>query len=282
LKNLARLRGDTIAAGTCDLLLANVNKFDAVAEQLAYHCLTGGSCQALAAYNFDLASRWFNGEPVSISRYSSLCHRMTNGRRSRLIAYALRRQRRPRRRTAMSIDHRGSRTERLYQWLYLRRASTIAVLTMYHTRWLSPREHSPGGRSSRFCWLPLPAPLRRRGRAIFDQDEKTVAGADMPYWPILPMYYRMYANVRLGRERRLSNGVAWRALTDIRTGRCAAHHMDGRPEAAQGQRLVRCRTRRALVAYERWPAAAVPKLRDWQDGQPFFLSNTLLHSRRLP
>ena len=31
-------------------------------------------------------------------------------------------------------------------------------------------------------------------------------------------YYRAHANVRLGREQRLSNGVAWRLHTDIRTG----------------------------------------------------------------
>ena len=35
---------------------------------------------------------------------------------------------------------------------------------------------------------------------------------------IAKKYYRAHANVRLGREQRLSNGVAWRLHTDIRTG----------------------------------------------------------------
>ena len=51
--------------------------------------------------------------------------------------------------------------------------------------------------------------------------EKIVKRADEASRSTLAKYYRAHANVRLGREHRLANGVAWRLLTDVRTGAVA-------------------------------------------------------------
>ena len=46
----------------------------------------------------------------------------------------------------------------------------------------------------------------------------TIATANEKLLSELSAYYRDYAKVRLGQENRLANGVAWRLLTDVRTG----------------------------------------------------------------
>ncbi len=51
--------------------------------------------------------------------------------------------------------------------------------------------------------------------------EKIVKRADEASRSKLAMYYHTHANVRLGPEHRLANGVAWRLLTDVRTGAVA-------------------------------------------------------------
>jgi hypothetical protein len=47
---------------------------------------------------------------------------------------------------------------------------------------------------------------------------QTISTADDAVLADLSKYYRIHANVRLGREQRLGNGVVWRLLTDVRTG----------------------------------------------------------------
>ncbi len=47
---------------------------------------------------------------------------------------------------------------------------------------------------------------------------ETLSAADDALLSDLSSYYRLYANVRLGREQRLGNGTAWRLLIDVRTG----------------------------------------------------------------
>ena len=50
------------------------------------------------------------------------------------------------------------------------------------------------------------------------EGEETITTANEKLLAELSAYYREYARVRLGQESRLANGVAWRLLTDVRTG----------------------------------------------------------------
>jgi hypothetical protein len=57
-----------------------------------------------------------------------------------------------------------------------------------------------------------------RGQRAFGEQKEDVKNTDDALHAALTRYYRKHANVRLGPERRLANGAAWRLLTDIRTG----------------------------------------------------------------
>lgn len=59
---------------------------------------------------------------------------------------------------------------------------------------------------------------RATGLSDYLEGEQTLSIADSRVMADLAEYYRLHANVRLGPERRLANGVAWRLLNDIRTG----------------------------------------------------------------
>ena len=116
------------------------------------------------------------------------------------------------------------------------------------------------------------AATQARGlRDFLDQDEMTVAGADDAVLADLATYYRIYANVRLGREYRLGNGVAWRVLTDIRTGAAAPRitWMADRKSLLKANALFDAVQGEALVAYELLDLQRrYTELHDWQDGMP--------------
>lgn len=65
------------------------------------------------------------------------------------------------------------------------------------------------------------AMAQAQGACDLVERETDVENADKALDARLAEYYRTHANVRLGREHRLPNGVAWRLLTDVRTGAVA-------------------------------------------------------------
>jgi len=84
-------------------------------------------------------------------------------------------------------------------------------------------------------------------------------------------YYRIHANVRLGREHRLGNGVAWRLLTDVRTGAAAPRitWMADRKSLLKANALFEAIHGGALVYYdERDVERRHDELYGWEYGQP--------------
>jgi len=61
-------------------------------------------------------------------------------------------------------------------------------------------------------------PVQAGGVRGYVRGAETLSAADDELLADLSSYYRLHANVRLGREERLSNGTAWRLLIDVRTG----------------------------------------------------------------
>lgn len=59
---------------------------------------------------------------------------------------------------------------------------------------------------------------RATGLTDYLEGSQTLSNADKRVTADLAAYYRLHANVRLGPEQRLANGVTWRLLTDGRTG----------------------------------------------------------------
>ena len=101
-----------------------------------------------------------------------------------------------------------------------------------------------------------------------------VATADDALLADLSKYYQLHANVRLGREHRLGNGVAWRLLTDIRTGAAAPRitWMADRKSLLKANALFDAVHGDALLEYERLDVQRrYDELYDWQYGQPPFV-----------
>lgn len=76
----------------------------------------------------------------------------------------------------------------------------------------------------RFCGVALVTLLlvagavQAGGLRDYVRGAETLSAADDALLSDLSGYYRLHANVRLGREQRLGNGTAWRLLIDVRTG----------------------------------------------------------------
>jgi hypothetical protein len=106
-------------------------------------------------------------------------------------------------------------------------------------------------------------------RSISDADD--ALSSNLSRYETSSKYYRMHANVRLGREHRLGNGVAWRLLTDVRTGAAAPRitWMADRKSLLKANALFEAIHGEALVEYE-WldVQRRLDELYDWADGQP--------------
>jgi hypothetical protein len=61
------------------------------------------------------------------------------------------------------------------------------------------------------------AVVQAGGLRDYVRGAETLSAADDALLRDLSTYYQIHANVRLGPEQRLDNGVAWRLLTDVRT-----------------------------------------------------------------
>ena len=110
-----------------------------------------------------------------------------------------------------------------------------------------------------------------RGLREYVEGYQTVASADDALLADLAKYYRMYANVRLGPEHRLGNGVAWRLLTDVRTGAAAPRitWMADRRSLLKANALFEAIHGEALVDNERRDLdRRLAELSAWSTGQP--------------
>src|SRR5260221_2526909 len=83
------------------------------------------------------------------------------------------------------------------------------------------RSRAGGFCSVAIVWLSLVAgavvPSQAGGLRDYLEGSQTVADGNTPLLTELASYFRMNANVRLGRQHRLANGVTWRLLSDIWT-----------------------------------------------------------------
>jgi hypothetical protein len=100
---------------------------------------------------------------------------------------------------------------------------------------------------------------------------QTLSTADDALLADLSKYYRLHANVRLGREQRLGNGVAWRLLTDVRTGAAVPRitWMIDRKSLLKANTLFEAIHGAALAAYDIEDLKRRRmELYEWKDGQP--------------
>ena len=137
--------------------------------------------------------------------------------------------------------------------------------------------HSMG---MRLCGVALVALLlvtvagaisQAKGLREYVEGYQTVSSADDALLADLSLYYRMYANVRLGREYRLGSGVAWRLLTDVRTGGAAPRitWMADRKSLLKANALFEAIHGEALVDNERRDVdRRLAELYAWRNGQP--------------
>ena len=89
----------------------------------------------------------------------------------------------------------------------------------------------------------------------------------------LSAYYQEYAKVRLGRENRLANGVAWRLLTDVRTGLSVPRltWMPDRDRLKIANGLFEAVHGELLVQYERqYIDYRTELLHAWEDGRVWY------------
>ncbi len=115
------------------------------------------------------------------------------------------------------------------------------------------------------------APSQAGGMRDYLEGSKTVADGNTPLLSELASYYRMNANVRLGREQRLANGVTWRVLTDIKTGAAAPRitWMDDPASQLKANDLFEAIHGEALVDNElRDLNRLKADLRAWKGGHP--------------
>ena len=95
--------------------------------------------------------------------------------------------------------------------------------------------------------------------------------ADSRVMADLATYYRLHANVRLESERRLKNGVAWRVLSDVRTGVRTPRltWMADRAAMLKANALFDVAHGAALVDFEKIDVRRRhAELYDWEFGQP--------------
>lgn len=101
--------------------------------------------------------------------------------------------------------------------------------------------------------------------------EQTLSIADRRVMADLAKYYRLHGNVRLGPEQRLTNGVAWRLLTDIRTGVKSPRitWMPDRESMLKANALFDVVQGAALVDYDKLDLERrTTELYDWSFGEP--------------
>jgi hypothetical protein len=101
--------------------------------------------------------------------------------------------------------------------------------------------------------------------------ETTLSTADDALLADLSKYYRIHANVRLGREQRLGNGVAWRLLTDVRTGAAVPRitWMTDRKSLLKANALFDALHGEALVGYDIEDLERRRmELYEWHNGRP--------------
>ncbi|HET7715510.1 MAG TPA: hypothetical protein VFK86_07760, partial [Bauldia sp.] len=81
---------------------------------------------------------------------------------------------------------------------------------------------------------------------------RSLSTADASMLADLSRYYHLHANVRLGRELRLDNGVAWRLLIDARTGAAVPRltWMENRKSLLKANALFDVVHGEALVGYD--------------------------------
>lgn len=99
----------------------------------------------------------------------------------------------------------------------------------------------------------------------------TLESANAALLADLAAYYRMHAKVRLGREQRLANGVAWRLLTDVRTLASAPRltWMPDRRALLAANALFEAAQGADLVDYDRRDLERRhTELYGWEDGHP--------------
>jgi hypothetical protein len=107
----------------------------------------------------------------------------------------------------------------------------------------------------------------------FLEGEESVETSDGALLVELAKYYRMHANVRLGQEHRLANGVAWRLLTDVRTGAVAPRitWMADRRSMLRANGLFEAIHGADIVYYDRTDLIRrQTELYQWEDGSPPF------------
>jgi hypothetical protein len=100
---------------------------------------------------------------------------------------------------------------------------------------------------------------------------ETLPAADGALLADLSGYYRLHANVRLGREQRLGNGTAWRLLIDIRTGASVPRitWMADRTSLLKANLLLEAIHGAALVDYDIEDLERRRmELYEWYDGRP--------------
>lgn len=100
---------------------------------------------------------------------------------------------------------------------------------------------------------------------------RTLSTADARMLADLSEYYRMHANVRLGPEQRLDNGVAWRLLIDARTGAAVPRltWMPDRKSLLKANALFDSAHGEALVGYDIQDVERRrQELYEWYGGKP--------------
>jgi hypothetical protein len=110
-----------------------------------------------------------------------------------------------------------------------------------------------------------------KGLRDFLEGRETIESADGALLNDFAKYYQMHANVRLGGERRLANGVAWRLATDVRTRAIVPRitWMPDRQALLKANALFEAIQGAELVDYERRDIQRRhTELYDWEDGHP--------------
>lgn len=106
------------------------------------------------------------------------------------------------------------------------------------------------------------------------ENHETISTANEALLADLSAYYREHARVRLGRESRLANGVAWRLFKDVRTGLSAPRltWMPDRDRLKIANALFEAVHGELLVRYEHQDIEyRTHKLHDWEDGRAPYL-----------
>jgi hypothetical protein len=131
--------------------------------------------------------------------------------------------------------------------------------------------------ANRLCGLAFVALLSVAGAAQagglrdYVRGAETLSSADDALLADLSGYYRLHANVRLGREQRLSNGTAWRLLIDSRTGAAVPRitWMADRKSLLKANRLLEAIHGAAFVDYDIEDLERRrTELQGWYNGQP--------------